>query len=151
MLTEGRQRRGRYHAVRQAVADGGSGDREGPAADGRQFHGRHQQTIGPSRAEGTSTRQIMFPCFAVQQLEPNCVAHTIHCVLMCCDAEEKTVSTAYLITDNILLSYWGISPATGSLGRRTALQQGRCCPKCAGDDVDDVGTGNNVSRLRVLL
>ena len=36
----------------------GSGDREGPAADGRQFHGRYQQTIGPSRAEGTSTRQI---------------------------------------------------------------------------------------------
>ena len=31
---------------------------EGPAADGRQFHGRNQQTIGPSRAEGTSTRQI---------------------------------------------------------------------------------------------
>ena len=26
--------------------------------DGRQFHGRYQQTIGPSRAEGTSTRQI---------------------------------------------------------------------------------------------
>jgi len=24
----------------------------------RQLHGRHQQTIGPSRAEGTSTRQI---------------------------------------------------------------------------------------------
>ena len=57
-LTEGRQRRGRYHFVRQAVPDGGSVDREGPAADGRQFHGRHQQTIGPSRAEGTSTRQI---------------------------------------------------------------------------------------------
>ena len=36
----------------------GSGDREGPAADGRQLHGRHQQTIGPSRAEGMSTRQI---------------------------------------------------------------------------------------------
>ena len=30
--------------------------REGPAADGRQFHGRHQQTIGPSRAEGTPTK-----------------------------------------------------------------------------------------------
>ena len=49
------------------------GDREGPAADGRQFHGRHQQTIGPSRAEGTSTRQIgdtnqlfSFECCAVQ-------------------------------------------------------------------------------------
>ena len=39
-LTGGRQRRDRYHAVRQAVPDGGSGDREGPAADGRQFHGR---------------------------------------------------------------------------------------------------------------
>ena len=39
---------GRYHVVRQAVPDGGSGDWEGPAADGRQFHGRHQQTIGPS-------------------------------------------------------------------------------------------------------
>ena len=36
----------------------GSGDREGPAADGRQLHGRHQQPIGPSRAEGMSTRQI---------------------------------------------------------------------------------------------
>ena len=43
---------------RQAVPDGGSGDREGPAADGRQFNGRHQQTIGPSRAEGKPTRQI---------------------------------------------------------------------------------------------
>jgi len=50
--------RGRYHVVRQAVPDGGSGDREGPAADSRQFHGRHQQTICPSRAEGTSTGQI---------------------------------------------------------------------------------------------
>jgi len=49
---------GRYHVFRQAVPDGGSGDREGPVADGRQFHGRHQQTIGPSRTEGTSTRQI---------------------------------------------------------------------------------------------
>jgi len=52
------ERRGRYHVVGQAVPDGGSGDREGPAADGRQFNGRHQQTIGPSRAEGTPTRQI---------------------------------------------------------------------------------------------
>jgi len=26
--------------------------------DSRQFHGRYQQTIGPSRAEGTSTRPI---------------------------------------------------------------------------------------------
>jgi len=39
MLTEGWQRRGRYHVDRQAVPDGGFGDREGPAADGRQFHG----------------------------------------------------------------------------------------------------------------
>jgi len=37
----------------QTVADGGSGDREGPAADGRQFNGRYQ-----TRAEGTPTRQI---------------------------------------------------------------------------------------------
>ena len=29
-----------YHVVRQAVPDGGSGDWGGPAADGRQFHGR---------------------------------------------------------------------------------------------------------------
>jgi len=43
--------RGRYHVVRQAVPDDGSGDRDGPAADGRQFHGRYQQTIGPSRAD----------------------------------------------------------------------------------------------------
>jgi len=35
-----------------------SGDWGGLAADGRQFHGRYQQTIGPSRAEGTSTGQI---------------------------------------------------------------------------------------------
>ena len=55
---EGWQRRGRYHVVRQAVPDGGSRDREGPAADGWQFHGRYLQTIGPSRPEGTSTRQI---------------------------------------------------------------------------------------------
>jgi len=46
MLTESWQRRGWYR------------DREGLAANGRQFHGRHQQTIGPSRAEGTSIRQI---------------------------------------------------------------------------------------------
>ena len=30
---------------------------------------------------------------------------------------------------------------------RTALQQGRSCPKCAGDNVDDVGTGNNVDKV----
>jgi len=35
-----------------------SGDWEGPVVDGRQFKGRHQRTIGASRAEGTSTRQI---------------------------------------------------------------------------------------------
>jgi len=29
----------RYHVVRQAVPDGGSGDWEGPAADGRKFNG----------------------------------------------------------------------------------------------------------------
>ena len=51
-------RRGRCHVVLQAVPDGGSGNWEGPAADGRQFHGRYQQTIGPSRAEGMPTRQI---------------------------------------------------------------------------------------------
>ena len=39
-LTEGRQRRGRDHVVRQTAADGGSGDREGPTADGRHFDGR---------------------------------------------------------------------------------------------------------------
>jgi len=31
------ERRGRYHVVRQAVLDGGSGDWECPAADGRQL------------------------------------------------------------------------------------------------------------------
>jgi len=31
------ERRGRYHVVRQAVPDGGSGDWECPAADGRQL------------------------------------------------------------------------------------------------------------------
>jgi len=41
----------RYHVVRKTVPDGGSGDWEGPAADGRQFNGRRQQTIGPSRAD----------------------------------------------------------------------------------------------------
>jgi len=30
----------------------------GPAADSRQFQGRYQQTIGPSRAAGTPTRQF---------------------------------------------------------------------------------------------
>jgi len=35
-----------YHAVRQTVPNSGSGDWEGPAADGRQFHGRHQQSGG---------------------------------------------------------------------------------------------------------
>jgi len=44
---------GQRSHFRQAVPDGGSGDWEGPAADGRQFHGRYQQTIGLSRAEGT--------------------------------------------------------------------------------------------------
>jgi len=34
------------------------GGRAFPVADGKQLQGRHQQTIGPSRAEGTSTRQI---------------------------------------------------------------------------------------------
>ena len=53
-LTETTQR----YIVRPAVPNGGSGDWEGPAADGRQFHGRYQQMIGPSREEGTPTRQI---------------------------------------------------------------------------------------------
>jgi len=38
---------GRSTETGQTVPDGGSGDWEGPAADGRQFHGRYQQTIGP--------------------------------------------------------------------------------------------------------
>jgi len=50
--------RSRDYIVRQTVPDGGSGDWEGPVADGRQLDGRHQQTIGPSREEGTPTRQI---------------------------------------------------------------------------------------------
>jgi len=37
--TEGRQRRRRYHVVRQTVPNGGSGDWEGLAADGRQLVG----------------------------------------------------------------------------------------------------------------
>ena len=41
-LAEGRRRRSRDDIIRQTVANGGSGDREGPAADGRQFDGRHQ-------------------------------------------------------------------------------------------------------------
>jgi len=57
MLSDaGGRRRSRDHIVRQTVPNDGSGDWEGPAADGRQFDGRHQQTIGPSRAEGTPTR-----------------------------------------------------------------------------------------------
>jgi len=39
-------------------------------------------------------------------------------------------------------------PATGSPGQWTAQVLDKCCPKCAGDRVDDVGTGSNVSRLR---
>ena len=35
-----------------------SGDREGLATDVRQFHGRYQQTIDASRAEGMKIRQI---------------------------------------------------------------------------------------------
>jgi len=41
-LTEGRKRRSRGHVVRQTVPNGRSRDWEGPAANGRQFHGRHQ-------------------------------------------------------------------------------------------------------------
>ena len=55
MLTEGLQRWGRYHVVQQTIPDGESSDWEGPAADGRQFNGQYQQTIG---VEGTPTRQI---------------------------------------------------------------------------------------------
>jgi len=57
-LTEGRQRRGRDHIVRQTVPNGESCDWEGPVADSRQFKGRYPQTIGLSRSEGTPTRQI---------------------------------------------------------------------------------------------
>jgi len=60
LKAEGWQRRGRYHVVRQAVPDGGSGDREGPAADGRpyrQFYGRYQQTIGPTEQSGGNVDQ----------------------------------------------------------------------------------------------
>jgi len=38
----------------QTVADGGSGDREGPAADGRQFHGRYQTRARRERRPGRS-------------------------------------------------------------------------------------------------
>ena len=34
------ERESREHIVRHTVPNGGSGDWEGPAADGRQFHGR---------------------------------------------------------------------------------------------------------------
>ena len=51
-------RRGWDHTVRQTVPAGGSGDWEGSAADGWQFNGQYQQTIGPSTVEGTPTRQI---------------------------------------------------------------------------------------------
>ena len=54
----------------QAVPHGESGDWEGPAADGRQFHGRYRHTIGPSRAEGTSTRHVIFLCTSVFMLSP---------------------------------------------------------------------------------
>ena len=39
---------------------------EGPAADGRQFNGRCQQTIGPSRAKRTPDR-VLSParCYAI--------------------------------------------------------------------------------------
>jgi len=43
---------GRLTETGQTVPDNGSGDWEGPAADGRQLHGRYQQTIGPSRGLG---------------------------------------------------------------------------------------------------
>jgi len=43
------QRWCRDHTVRKTVPNGGSGDWEGLAAYGRQFDGRYQQTIGPSR------------------------------------------------------------------------------------------------------
>ena len=56
---------GWYHVVRQAVPDGGSGDWEGPAAGGRQFHRRYQRTIGPSRAERTSAINVTLLAFAV--------------------------------------------------------------------------------------
>jgi len=45
--------RGRYHVVRQAVADGGSGDWEGPAADGRQFP--HAGAAVTEKAESPSS------------------------------------------------------------------------------------------------
>ena len=57
-LAEGRERRSRDHIVWQTVPSGGSGDWKGPAVEGRQFDGRHRQTIGQSRAEGTPTSQI---------------------------------------------------------------------------------------------
>ena len=50
--------RSRDYIVRQTVPDGWSDNWEGPAANGRQLHGRHQQTIGPSREEETPTRYI---------------------------------------------------------------------------------------------
>jgi len=45
-----------YHVVQQIVSNGGSGNWEGPPVDGRQFNGQYQQTVGPSREEGTPTR-----------------------------------------------------------------------------------------------
>jgi len=57
-LTEGRKRRSRGHVVRQTVPNGRSGDWEDLAVNGRQFRGRRQQKVGPSRTEATSTREM---------------------------------------------------------------------------------------------
>jgi len=57
-LTEGRKRQSRGHIVRQTVPNGQSGSWEGPAANGRQFHGWHQWKVGPSRTQATPTKEI---------------------------------------------------------------------------------------------
>jgi len=51
MLVEGRQRWSKDQIVQQIVPNGGNSDWESPAANGRQFGGWHQQTVGPSTAE----------------------------------------------------------------------------------------------------
>jgi len=55
---EGRKIWSRGHDVQQTVPNGQSGDWEGPAANGRQFHRWHQQKIGPSRTEAMPTSEI---------------------------------------------------------------------------------------------
>jgi len=71
---KGQKRRSRCHVVWQTVPNGRSGDWEGLAANGRQFHGRHRQKVA---VMGRDCRHSLFFLDSQESLTLVSAAHTL--------------------------------------------------------------------------